>query len=79
MHVEKLTDEDVDEMLLETDVDGDPAVQNVSESDAITTGMVFHPKTSPPRQRRWNSPRSRRLRSSWRMVISVSREGCVCP
>ena len=32
--VEKLTDEDVDEMILETDVDDD-AQQNESESDAV--------------------------------------------
>ena len=39
--VEKLMDEDVDEMILEADVDGDSAVQNESESDAAGYSMVF--------------------------------------
>ena len=34
-------DEDVDEMILETDVDGDSVVQNEPESDAVGYGMVF--------------------------------------
>ena len=40
--VEKLKEEDVDEMILETDVDGDSAVQNESESDALTDRHGVH-------------------------------------
>ena len=44
--VEKLTDEDIDEMILETDVDGDSAVQNESESDAVADRHGVPPEVS---------------------------------
>ena len=46
MLTEKPKDEDVDEMILETDVDDD-AQQCTAESHAEGYCMVFHPKTSP--------------------------------
>ena len=45
---EKLTDEDIGEMIMETGVDDD-AQQNESESDALTDRHAWcSPKTSPP-------------------------------
>ena len=44
--VEKLMDEDVDEMILETDVGGN--FKQYSSGANPGTSMVFHPKTSPP-------------------------------
>ena len=40
IEVEKLTDEDVDEMILETHVDGDSAVQNSVPPEDVSTVTV---------------------------------------